>query len=110
MARFANSHPRPSLHPWSGWVTRLRDRIQPRYIDGADLPEDPPSPYRARLHIPEDMTPYGMEVTERDVVRGSVRIVYEIRCTCRRRWFQRTFERVQVCPRCGSAVLVERPD
>ena len=89
---------------------RLRDRIQPRYIDGADLPDDPPAPYRARLHIPEEMTPYGMEVTERDVVRGSVRIVYEIRCTCRRRWFQRTFERVQVCPRCGSAVLVERPD
>jgi hypothetical protein len=110
MARSANSQQRPSHHPWSGWVTRLRDRIQPRYIDGADLPEDPPSPYRARLHIPEDMTPYGMEVTERDVVRGSVRIVYEIRCTCRRRWFQRTFERVQVCPRCGSAVLVERPD
>ncbi|HEX5649434.1 MAG TPA: hypothetical protein VFX69_07230 [Steroidobacteraceae bacterium] len=89
---------------------RLRDRIQPRYVDGADLPDDPPPPYRARLHIPEEMTPYGMEVTERDVVRGSVRIVYEIRCTCRRRWFQRTFERVQVCPRCGSAVLVERPD
>ena len=66
--------------------------------------------YRARLHIPAEKTPYGMEVTERDVVRGSVRIVYEIRCTCRRRWFQRTFERVQVCPRCGSAVLVERPD
>ena len=89
---------------------RLRDRIQPRYIDGADLPDDPPSPYRARLHIPEEKTPFGMEVTERDVVRGSVRIVYEIRCTCRRRWFQRAFERVQVCPRCGSAVLVERPD
>ena len=65
---------------------------------------------RARLHVPEDMTPYGMEVTEREVVRGTVRIVYEIRCSCRRRWFQRALERVQVCPRCGRAVLVERPD
>ena len=109
MGRYAGSAGR-SHHPWSGWVSRLRDRIQPRYVDGSELPEEPISPYRARLHIPEEMTPHGMEVSERDVVRGSVRIVYEIRCTCRRRWFQRTFERVQVCPRCGSAVLVERPD
>ena len=109
MGRYASS-PRRAPDKWSGWVTRLRDRIHPRYIDGSDLPEDPVSPYRARLHIPEEMTPYGMEVTEREVVRGTVRIVYEIRCSCRRRWFQREFARIQVCPRCGRAVLAERPD
>jgi hypothetical protein len=90
-------------------VSRLRDRVLPTYVDWHDLPDDPPSPYRARLHIPEEMTPPGMEVTEREVVRGHARIVYEVRCACRRRWFQRELERVQVCPRCGSAVLVEPP-
>ena len=92
-----------------GLLSRLRDRVRPTYVDGQDLPEDAPSPYRARLHVPADMTPPGMEVTEREVVRGSARIVYEVRCGCRRRWFQRELERVQVCPRCGSAVLVELP-
>jgi hypothetical protein len=109
MARFAGSTGR--VHDtWPGWVTRLRDRIHPRYVDGSDLPDEPVSPYRARLHVPEEMTPHGMEVTEREVVRGTVRVVYEIRCSCRRRWFQRALERVQVCPRCARAVLVERPD
>lgn len=109
MGRSAGSSAR-AHETLSGWVTRLRDRIHPRYVDGSELPDEPVSPYRARLHVAEDLTPYGMEVTEREVVRGTVRIVYEIRCSCRRRWFQRALERVQVCPRCGRAVLVERPD
>ena len=88
----------------------MRDRIHPRYVDGSDLEYEQLSPYRARLNVPEELTPYGMEVTEREVVRGTVRVVYEIRCECRRRWFQRSLERVQVCPRCSRAVLVERPD
>ena len=96
--------------PLAGWVTRLRYRVLPTYVDWADLPADPEPPYRARLHVPAESTPGGMEVTEREVVRGTVSVVYEVRCGCRRRWFQREFTRVQVCPRCGSAVLVEPPE
>jgi hypothetical protein len=109
MARFAGSQDYRSTRPFAGWVARLRHRILPSYVDGSELPEEPEPPYRARLHVPEAMTPTGMEVTEREVVRGTVKVVYEIRCECRRRWFQREFKRIQVCPRCGRAVLVESP-
>ena len=109
MARFAGRQVGRKSNPIAGWVTRLRHRVLPTYVDGSDLPDDPEPPYRARLHVPEAVTPDGMEVTEREVVRGTAKIVYEIRCACRRRWFQREFQRVHVCPRCGRAVLVEPP-
>jgi hypothetical protein len=110
MARYSNSDDTTRIRLTTGWVSRLRDRVFPTYVDGADLPDDPPSPYRARLQVSTDTGTDGVEVSEREVVRGTVRVIYEIRCNCRRRWFRREFERVHVCPRCGRAVLVERPD
>jgi len=42
-------------------------------------------------------------------VRGEIKAIYEIRCPCGRRWFNPRLEKVQVCPRCGRAVLVMQP-
>lgn len=95
----------------TGWAGRLRERLAPvSYVDGATLREDVPlTPFRARLNLPPEQSPDGVEVREREVVRGKVRIVYEIRCACGRRWFHRELQRVQLCPRCDRAVLVEPP-
>ncbi len=95
----------------SDWMLRIRDRLKPvSYLDWHEIPDEPVSPYRARLTLPPDQTTSGMEVREREVVRGKVNVVYEIRCSCRRRWFARHLERLQICPRCGSAVLLEPPE
>ena len=102
------SQGRPGALP--DWVVRLRNRLKPAsYVDYAEIPDEQVSPYRARLTLPADQTVSGVEVRERDVVRGRVNVVYEIRCSCRRRWYMRKLERLQICPRCGSAVLLEPP-
>lgn len=94
-----------------GWVGRIRERLKPTaYVDWSEVPDGPESPYRARLTSPTDHSPEGVEVLEREVVRGKVSVVYEIRCGCGRRWFSPRFERVHLCPRCGRAVLVDPPE
>lgn len=94
----------------ASWVSRLRKRLgSTEYVDAADVPDLPESPYRARLTIsPGHVTP-GVEVRERDIVHGRLKVVYEVRCPCGKRWFNPRFENVQVCPRCGNAVLLEKP-
>lgn len=100
---------RPKALP--GWVTRLRDRLKPvTYVAWSDLPEEPTTPFRARLTIPEDQKPSGMDLDEREVVRGEMKVIYEIRCLCGRRWFNPKLEHVQICPRCGRAVLLNSPE
>ena len=99
---------RAAAGPLGRWVNGLRSRFTPTvYVDGCDVPELPESPYRARLAIPIERAPEGVEVRERDVVRGKVKVVYEVRCACGRRWFNPRLERVQLCPRCGRAVLLQ---
>lgn len=94
----------------AGWLARLRDRLAPtRYIDGTDLPAEPESPYRARVTVPKEQIPDGVEIGEREVVSGRMKIVYEVRCACGRRWFNPRLENVQLCPRCGRAVLLRDP-
>jgi hypothetical protein len=96
--------------PLGRLVSGLRSRLTPTvYVDGCDVPDLPESPYRARLTIPIEHAPEGVEVRERDVVRGRMKVVYEIRCACGRRWFNPQLERVQLCPRCGRAVLLQPP-
>jgi hypothetical protein len=96
---------------FGNWVGRLRDRLKPaEYVDWADTPEVPESPYRARLSLPVEHSPAGVEVRERDVVRGELKVVYEVRCACGRRWFNPRLERVQLCPRCDRAVLLHPPE
>jgi hypothetical protein len=93
------------------WMGRLRDRFKPtEYVEWADTPEAPECPYRARLSLPVEHLPAGVEVRERDVVRGEMKVVYEVRCACGRRWFNPRLERVQLCPRCGRAVLLHPPE
>lgn len=93
------------------WLDRLRDRLRPtQYVYWSEVPDEPESPYRARLTLPSDEAADGVEVRERDVVRGELMVVYQVRCTCGKRWFNPRLERVQLCPRCGSAVLLESAD
>ena len=92
-------------------VGDLRSRLKPAtYVDWSDTPQEPESPYRARLTMPAEQLPDGVEVTQREVVRGEITAIYEIRCACGKRWFNPQFENVQICPRCGCAVLLNRPD
>jgi len=92
-------------------VNIVRDRLMPTvYVDGRDIPDEPESPYRARLTLPSERSPEGVEIRERNVVRGRLRIIYEVRCTCGKRWFNPRLEAVQLCPRCGRAVLLQTPD
>jgi hypothetical protein len=98
----------PQVRFLGEWVGRLRDRLGPRtYVDWSDVPDEPPSPYRARLAMPPADEASGTELQERDVVRGKVRTIYEVRCACGKRWFNPKFERVQLCPRCERAVLLD---
>ncbi len=106
--RFIN---RAAAGPLGRLINGLRDRFTPTvYVDGRDVPDPPESPYRARLTIAPEHAPEGVEVRERDVVRGKMKVVYEIRCACGKRWFNPRLERVQLCPRCGRAVLLQTPD
>jgi len=92
-------------------VSGLRDRLRSNtYVDWSDIPDEPESPYRARLTLlPEQRGPDGLDVREREVVRGDVTTIYEVRCPCGKRWFNPQFENVQICPRCSCAVLLQRP-
>jgi hypothetical protein len=92
-------------------VGDLRSRLKPAtYVDWSDTPLEPESPYRARLTMPAEQLPDGVELGQRDVVRGEITAIYEVRCACGKRWFNPQFENVQLCPRCGCAVLLSRPD
>jgi hypothetical protein len=98
--------PAPIMRLMSG----LRDRLKPNsYVDWSDIPDEPEPPYRARLTLPVEQSPDGLEVREREVVRGEITTIYEVRCPCGKRWFNPVFENVQICPRCSCAVLVQRP-
>jgi hypothetical protein len=90
------------------WFRRVRVRLGPStYVDFADIPDERPCPYRARLTLPKEALEANADLEEREVVRGKVRLLYEIRCSCGRRWFSPKLEVAQVCPRCDRAVLLE---
>jgi hypothetical protein len=95
----------------AGWVSDIKLRLVPTtYVDYADIPDDAPSPYRARLTLPRHVTETQEDLREREVVRGKVRIVYELRCPCGRRWFSTRLEYVRICPRCDRAVVIKDPN
>lgn len=97
--------------PLNRLVSGLLDRLRPTvYVDGRDVPDPPESPYRARLTLAAEVCLDGDEVREREVVRGEMKTIYEIRCRCGKRWFNPRFENVQLCPRCDCAVLLSLPD
>ena len=96
-----DERPRPQTARVLGdWVDRLRDRLGPTtYVNWSDVPDEPLPPYRARLTMPADEESSGTEIQERDVVRGKVRTIYEVRCDCGK-----------LCPRCDRAVLLDEPN
>jgi hypothetical protein len=98
--------PAPLMRMVSGVLERLKPTA---YVDWSDIPDTPESPYRARLTIPPEETPNGFAVSEREVVRGEWTTIYEIRCRCGKRWLNPRFERIQLCPRCDRAVLLNPP-
>ena len=96
---------------FAGWVNNVRDGLTPTvYVAYAEVPDTPPSPYRARMVPRPEERPADPEVGVREVVRGQLRTLYEIRCRCGKRWFNTQFESIQLCPRCGCVVLLERDD
>jgi len=103
--------PRVDVRAAAGALNRLvdglRNRLRPTvYVDGRDVPDPPESPYRARLTLPAEQNHDVVELLEREVVRGEMKTIYEIRCPCGKRWFNPRLENVQLCPRCGCAVLL----
>jgi hypothetical protein len=91
-------------------VSGLRDRLKPNtYVDWSDIPDEPEPPYRARLTLSAEKSADGLELREREIVRGEMTMIYEVRCPCGKRWFNPRFENVQICPRCSCAVLLQRP-
>ena len=90
------------------WLSGVKARLSPTaYVDFADIPDERPCPYRARLTLPKEVLESNADLDEREVVRGKVRVLYEIRCACGRRWFSPKLEIAQICPRCDRAVLIE---
>jgi len=90
------------------WLGHVRARLGPTtYVDFADIPDAQPCPYRARLTLPREVRETNADLEEREVVRGNVRMVYEVRCACGRRWFSAELAVAQVCPRCDRAVLMD---
>jgi hypothetical protein len=94
----------------AGWVGGLRDRLTPTvYMDRHAIPDDAPSPCRARLALPAEQSPTGTEVQGREVVRGEITLIYQVRCACGKRWFNPRLENLPLCPRCGRPVPLEAP-
>lgn len=107
MPRTAGNRGHGRLDPLVDWFDRVRHRVRPTYVDY--VPDEPTTPYRARLTLLPEQNPEGKEIRECEVVRGQLTLFYEVRCPCGKRWFNPRFERIQLCPRCGCAVLLEPP-
>jgi hypothetical protein len=90
------------------WLNDVSERLKPTsYVDYHDAPDEPQSPYRARVTAALELGNGGVEVSEREIVRGEMQKIYSIRCPCGKRWFDAAPERLQVCPKCGKAVLLQ---
>jgi hypothetical protein len=97
---------------FNDWLHEARGKKPPDevYVDAATLPKEPEGPYRARLATAIHPTaPRGIEVSEREVVTGQLQLLFRIRCTCGHQWDALQFQRMNICPQCGRAVLVEAP-
>jgi hypothetical protein len=94
------------------WFRVLRGPRPPEeiYVDSATVPAEPEGPYRARLEAAaQQRTVAGVDVGEREVVAGEWLAGDQLRCPCGHRWQGTEVQRMNLCPQCGRAVLVEVP-
>ncbi len=94
------------------WFRDLRGPRPPQevYVDSATVPAEPEGPYRARHEMAaQERTVDGVDVGEREVVAGEWLANGELRCPCGHRWQAVQLQRLNLCPQCGRAVLVEVP-
>jgi hypothetical protein len=94
------------------WLREVRGKQPPEevYVDAAEVPAEPEGPYRARLEMStHEPAVEGIDVREREVVTGELQVIYQLRCPCGHRWQTTQFQRMNICPKCSRAVLVEVP-
>jgi hypothetical protein len=96
-------------------VNKLVDTVRGKlhhetYVDFHAIPDPPAGPYRARVPAARYRSaPDDVEVSEPDIVRGDLQLLYVTRCPCGRRWVGPRFEAIAMCPKCGRAVVVTDP-
>lgn len=94
------------------WIRDVRGRHPPEetYVDSAEAPVEPEGPYRARMTKSEhERVVEGIDVTERETVKGEVQLIYRTRCPCGHQWESAELQRFTLCSKCGRAVLAELP-
>ena len=94
------------------WIRDVRGKQPPEetYVDSAEAPVEPEGPYRARLTTSEHhRVVEGIDVTERETVKGEVQVVYRTHCPCGHHWDSAELQRFTLCSICGRAVLAELP-
>jgi len=94
------------------WIRDVRggQQAEETYVDASDTPAEPEGPYRARLaESKHEPVAEGIDVGEREVVKGALQVVYRTRCPCGHQWDSTDFHRMSLCPKCSRAVLVEAP-
>ena len=61
-------------------LSDVGERFKPTsYVDYHEAPDEPEGPYRARVTAALDLGPAGVEVCEREIVRGEMQKVWSIR-------------------------------
>ena len=94
------------------WIRDVRGKQTPEetYVDAAEAPVEPEGPYRARMTKSDhERVVEGIDVTERETVKGEVQVLYRTRCPCGHHWESADLQRFTLCPKCGRAVLAELP-
>jgi hypothetical protein len=94
------------------WIRDVRGKQPPEetYVDSAEAPVEPEGPYRARMtRSGHERAVEGIDVSERETVKGELQLLYRTRCPCGHQWESTEMQRLTICSKCGRAVLVELP-
>ena len=94
------------------WIRDVRGKQPPERLTliRREAPVEPEGPYRARLtKSGHERAVEGIDVTERETVKGEVQVIYRTSCPCGHHWESVELQRFTLCPKCGRAVLAELP-
>ena len=94
------------------WIRDVRGKQSPEetYVDSAEAPVEPEGPYRARMtKSGHERAVEGIDVSERETVKGEVQVIYRTHCPCGHKWDSAELQRFTLCSKCGRAVLAELP-